>query len=100
MVNEIHRHPLARRIAKFCIEDMRLDELRVLVAEGYGLSYAEDGWLPVVKSADVVFGGAEEDEARVNALLRDNLGGIFIFRVGKPICRPLPLPGMIWPMRR
>jgi hypothetical protein len=73
MVNEIHRHPLAGRIAKFRIEYMGLDELGVLVAEGYGLSYAEDGGLSVVEFTDVVLRGAEEDEAGINALLRDNL---------------------------
>ena len=40
--DEIHRHPLARRVVEFGIEDVRFDELGVLVAEGNGLTDAED----------------------------------------------------------
>jgi hypothetical protein len=74
-VNEVHRHPLWGSALKFAIEQMCFYEHRVLVAESYGLADAEYGVEAFVLAADVIFSGAEEDAARVDAILRDNLRG-------------------------
>jgi hypothetical protein len=65
-VNEIHSEPFACHIAEICIEDVRFDELGVLVAESYRVADAEDGLSTslrraektIIRTADILFGVA------------------------------------------
>ena len=55
-VNEIHSEPFTCHIAEISIKDVGFDKLGMLVAEGDGLTDAEDGRQTIIRAADIFFG--------------------------------------------